>query len=199
MGYQALESEIRPSPDPTDQYLMRALNTNIYNFIFSAAYFDQSGSTYQRNYPNSRVFGLAAGLASNDIFQTPVSRVTWPFYTWGEVNQAFTGAPFLGDRPVVANELFIQKIGNYSPNRLGFFGGEAPNSDYSYVEREGMYLKFGFSPGPINKSEQTMLRLNWFGLGNPGNSVQVDEGRLQSGTADNTDLVGELSLSSSAR
>ncbi len=96
------------SVDATDQYLMRALNTNIYAFTFSAAYFDQSGSTYHGEFPNSRAFGMAAGIASNYIFETPVGRVTWPFYTWGRIDQAFTGAPYLGERAVVANELYIQ-------------------------------------------------------------------------------------------
>jgi hypothetical protein len=38
--------------------------------------------------------------------------------------------------------------------------------------------------------------LNYYGVNNPANNVQVNAGRLQSGNAGNTDLSGELSLSS---
>ncbi len=184
------------SADITDQYLMRALNTNIGNFTFSAAYFDQSGSQYTGAFPNSRVFGLANGLQTNDIMETAVGRTVWPFYTWGQVNQGYTGAPFLGERPIVANELFIQQVGNYSPNRLNFFDGPWETSTYSFIERNGPSLKLGYSPGPLNVAEQAMFSVNWFGVNNPSNSVQVDEGRLQTGRQENTDLVGKLSVSS---
>ena len=184
------------SSDPTDQYLLRALNTNAYNFTFSAAYFDQSGSSYTGAFPNSRVFGLAHGLTSNDIYETPVGKTTWPFYTWGLYSQGFSGVPYLGERPIVSNELWIQQVGNYSPNRLAIWdqtGG--PNGSYAFFERNGSQLNLGFSPGPWDANELTMLQMNFFGPGDSGNNVQIPGGRLQTGTEDNTDMVGELIIS----
>jgi hypothetical protein len=187
------------SPDPTDQYLMRALNKNILAFTFSEAYFDQSGSTYQGNFPNSRVFGFAAGIENHDMLETPPGRLTWPLYTWGRADQGYTGTPFLGERPVVANDLFIKKIGAYSPNRLAFFDEQdAPNGSYSFLERNGNFLSLGFSPGPINVNEFHMLTMAYFGPNNPGNGIALPDARLQTGTADNTDLVGELTFSSAS-
>jgi hypothetical protein len=55
----------------------------------------------------------------------------------------------------------------------------------------------GFSPGPWSTNELTMLQMNFFGLGNSANNVQVNGGRLQTGTTSNTDMNGELALSSS--
>jgi hypothetical protein len=186
------------SSDPTDQYLMRALNVNIYSFDFTAAYYDQSGSTYRGSYDGTRIFGLAKGLASNDIYQTPPGKLVWPSYTWGRYDQGFSGVPYLGERPIVGNELWIQQTGDYSPNRLAIFdktGG--PDGSYAYFERDGVHLNLGFSPGPWSANESHMLRLNFFGPGNSANNVEVSGGRLQTGTEQNTDLVGELSISSS--
>ena len=86
------------SSDPTDQYLIRALNLNLDNLTFSGAYFDQSGTTYSGSFNNSRVFGLGKGLVSNDLYQTPVGEVTWPLYTWGRWDQSYSGTPYLGER-----------------------------------------------------------------------------------------------------
>ncbi len=183
------------SPDPTDQDLIRALNTNIYNITFSGAYFDQSGSTFQGSFANSRVFGLARGIDSNDIYQTPPGKCAWPFYTWGLYDQGFSGVPYLGERPVVSNELWIQQTGNFSPNRLAIWdktGG--PAGSYAYLERQGRQLNLGFSPGPLDQNEVTMLQLNFFGLGNSANNVQINGGRIQTGTESNTDLDGELAI-----
>ena len=187
------------SGDPTDQYLMRALNKNIYAFTFSEAYFDQSGTSYQGNFPSARVFGFARGIENHDMLETPMGRVTWPLYTWGRADQGFSGTPFLGERSVVANELFIKKIGAYSPNRLAFFDEQdAPNGSYSFVERNGGFMSLGFSPGPINVSESHMIALSYAGPNSPDNSVSIPEARLQTGTSDNTDLVGELVFSSAS-
>jgi hypothetical protein len=186
------------SSDPSDQYMIRALNLNALNLTFSAAYFDQSGTTYPDHFPNARVFGLASGLTSNDIYETPVGKTTWPFYTWGRYDQGYTGVPFLGERAIAANELWIQQLGNYSPNRLAFFDNTGgPDGSYSFVERDGSHFNLGFSPGPWSTNELTMLQMNFFGLGNSANNVQVNGGRLQTGTTGNTDMNGELALSSS--
>ena len=185
------------SSDPSDQYFLRALNTDNYNFTFSAAYFDQSGTTYSGTFNNSRVFGLANGVVSNDIYQTPVGKITWPFYTWGRYDQGFSGVPYLGERSIVGNELWIQQTGSYSPNRLAIFDNTGgPDGSYAYFERNGGQLNLGFSPGPWDANEETLLQLNYFGLNNSANSVQLNEGRLQTGTQSNTDMNGELALSS---
>jgi len=187
------------SPDPTDQYLMRALNKNILAFTFSEAYFDQSGSVYKGDFPNSRVFGFASGIENHDMLETPAGRLTWPLYTWGRADQGYTGTPFLGERPVVANDLFIKKVGAYSPNRLAFFDEQdAPVGSYSFLERNGNFLSLGFSPGPINVAEFNMLTMAYFGPNNPGNGIALPDARLQTSTADNTDLVGELTFSSAS-
>ncbi len=186
------------SSDPTDQYLIRALNLNANNFTFSAAYFDQSGTTYQGVFTNSRVFGLANGLVSHDLYQTPVGVITWPFYTWGRIDQGYSGPPYLGERSIVGNELWIEQLGSYSPNRLAIWDSDGgPAGSYAYFERDGGHLNLGFSPGPWDANELTMLQLNFFGLGNSANNVQVNGGRLQTGTDGNTDMNGELSLSAS--
>lgn len=183
------------SSDPTDAYLLRAMNLNLYNFTFSAAYFDQSGTTYPSPFTNSRVFGLANGLVSNDVYQTPPGVITWPFYTWGRIDQGFSGAPYLGERSRIGNELWIEQLGNYSPNRLAIFDNNGgPNGSYAYFERNGTQLNLGFSPGPWDSNEVTMLQMNFFGLGNSANNVQVNGGRIQTGTQDNTDMNGELAL-----
>lgn len=183
------------SSDPSDQYFMRALNLNIYNFTFSAAYFDQTGTTYPGSFANSRVFGLANGLVSNDLYETPVGKITWPFYTWGRYDQGFSGVPYLGERPVIGNELWIQQTGNYSPNRLAIFDNTGgPDGSYAYFERNGNQLNLGFSPGPWDSNEVTMLQMNYFGLNNSANNVQINGGRLQTGTQSNTDMDGELVL-----
>ena len=184
--------------DPTDQYLIRARNTNIYSLTFSAAYFDQSGSSFKGNYSRARIFGLGAGLSSNDIFETPAGKCIWPFYTWGRYDQSFSGVPYLGERPIVGNELWIQQTGTYSPNRLAIFdnvGG--PDGSYAYFERNGGQINLGFSPGPWDSNELHMLQLNYFGNGNSANNVQIPGGRIQTGTDQNTDLDGELTITSS--
>ncbi len=185
------------SSDPTDQYLIRALNLNAYNMTFSAAYFDQSGTSFAGPFPNSRVFGIANGLTSNDFYQTPAGKTTWPFYTWGRYDQGFSGVPYLGERSIVGNELWIQPIGNYSPNRLAIWDNNGgPNGSYAYFERNGGQLNLGFSPGPWDANEVTMLQMNFFGLGNSANNVQVNGGRIQTGTQSNTDMNGELAVNS---
>ena len=184
------------SSDPTDNFLMRALNLNIDSLTFTSCYFDQEGSSYQGTYDKSRVFGLANGLQSNDIFQTPTGVLIWPLYTWGRIDQSYTGAPYLGERPVVGDELWIQKIGNYSPNKLAIFDSTGgPNGSYTYFERDGIHLNLGFSPGPWNVNEQTMIQMNFFGLNNSANNVTIPGGRIQTGIQSNTDMNGELSLS----
>lgn len=186
------------SSDPSDQYMIRALNLNALNFTFSAAYFDQSGTTFLGEYRNSRVFGLAQGLTSNDLYETPAGKATWPFYTWGRYDQGYSGVPFLGERSIVGNELWIQQVGQYSPNRLAIFDNTGgPNGSYAYFERDGGHLNLGFSPGPWSTNELTMLQMNFFGLGNSANNVQISGGRLQTGSQSNTDMDGELTLSSS--
>ncbi|HEX4165615.1 MAG TPA: glycosyl hydrolase family 28-related protein [Bryobacteraceae bacterium] len=183
------------SSDPTDQYLIRALNLNANNLTFSAAYFDQSGTTYTGTFSNSRVFGLGNNLVSNDLFQTPVGQITWPFYTWGRYDQSYTGVPYLGERSIASNELWIQQVGTYSPNRLAIFDNTGgPGGSYAYFERNGSELNLGFSPGPWDANEVTMLQMNFFGLGNSGNNVQVPGGRIQTGVQTNTDMNGELTL-----
>lgn len=186
------------SSDPSDQYMIRALNLNALNFTFSAAYFDQSGTTFLGEYQNSRVFGLAQGLTSNDLYETPAGKATWPFYTWGRYDQGYSGVPFLGERSIVGNELWIQQVGQYSPNRLAIFDNTGgPDGSYAYFERDGGHLNLGFSPGPWSTNELTMLQMNYFGLGNSANNVQINGGRLQTGSQSNTDMDGELTLSSS--
>jgi hypothetical protein len=183
------------SSDPTDQYLIRALNLNALNLTFSAAYFDQSGTTYPGTFNNSRIFGIGNGLTSNDLYQTPVGKTTWPFYTWGRYDQSYTGVPYLGERSVVGNELWIQQVGGYSPNRLAIWDNTGgPNGSYAFFERNGSQLNLGFSPGPWDANELTMFQLNYFGSGNSANNVQINGGRLQTGTQSNTDMNGELSL-----
>lgn len=181
--------------DATNQYLVRMMDTNSYQFTMTGAYFDQSGSTYSGSFANTRVFGLADGLTTNDWYQTPAGKALWPFYTHGEFFSQ-SGWPYLGERSAVGNELWIQQIGAYSPNRLAIWDNTgAPNGSYAYFERNGSQLNLGFSPGPWTANEQTLLQLNYLGVGNSGNNVQVNAGRLLSGTASNTDLSGELSLS----
>ena len=183
------------SSDPTDQYLIRALNLNANNLTFSAAYFDQSGTTYTGSFPNSRVFGLANNLVSNDLYQTPVGVITWPFYTWGRYDQGYSGVPYLGERSIASNELWIQQVGSYSPNRLAIFDNTGgPGGSYAYFERNGSQLNLGFSPGPWDANEVTLLQMNFFGLGNSANNVELPGGRLQTGVQSNTDLDGELTL-----
>jgi hypothetical protein len=181
--------------DQTNQYLVRMMDTSSYQFTMTGAYFDQSGSTYNGSFANTRVFGLADGLTTNDWYQTPAGKALWPFYTHGEFFSQ-SGWPYLGERPAVGNELWIQQIGAYSPNRLAIWDNAgAPNGSYAYFERNGSQLNLGFSPGPWTANEQTLLQLNYLGVGNAGNNVQVNAGRLLSGTSSNTDLSGELSLS----
>ncbi len=183
------------SNDPTDQYLVRMLDTGSYQFTMIGAYFDQSGSTYNGSFAAARVFGLANGLVTNDWYQTPAGRTLWPFYTHGEFFLQ-SGWPYLGERPAAGNELWIQQIGNYSPNRLAIWDNAgAPNGTYAYFERNGTQLNLGFSPGPWDGPEQTLLQMNFYGLNNPGNNVQIS-GRLQTGMSSNTDLAGELTLTS---
>ncbi len=186
------------SSDPTDQYLIRALNLNALSLTFSAAYFDQSGTSYGGAFNNSRVFGLGNGLASNDFYETPVGKTTWPFYTWGRYDQGYSGVPYLGERSIVGNELWIEQKGSYSPNRLAIWDNNGgPNGSYAYFERNGNALNLGFSPGPWDANEVTMLQMNFFGLGNSANNVQINGGRIQTGSQSNTDMNGELSLSAS--
>ncbi len=180
--------------DPTNQDLVRMLDTNSYQFTMTGAYFDQSGTTYGGSFANARVFGLADGLTTNDWYQTPAGKALWPFYTHGEFFSQ-SGWPYLGERPAVGNELWIQQIGAYSPNRLAIWDNVgAPNGSYAYFERNGTQLNLGFSPGPWTANEQTLLQLNYHGVNDPGNNVQVNAGRLLSGTSSNTDLSGDLSL-----
>ena len=184
--------------DPTNQFLVRMMDTNSYQFTMTGAYFDQSGSTYSGSFATARVFGLADGLATNDWYQTPQGKALWPFYTHGEFFSQ-SGWPYLGERPAVGNELWIQQIGAYSPNRLAIWDNVgAPNGSYAYFERNGTQLNLGFSPGPWAANEQTLLQLNYYGVNSPGNNVQVTAGRLESGSASNTDLAGELTLSSAS-
>jgi hypothetical protein len=179
------------SSEPSDQYLMRGLNANIANFTFSAATFDQSGTSWKGNFPYSRVFGLLSGIQTNDIYQTSIGRTVWPFYTHGTATQGWSGTPYLGENPTIGNELYLSKMGQYSPNRVAIFSGDPPYSDYSFLERNGNTLSLGFSPGPLNVNEDHMLQLNYFGTGNPNNSVTVNSW-IQSGVEENTDMWGEL-------
>jgi hypothetical protein len=186
------------SPDPTDQYLIRALDTNIGALTFSSAYFDQSGSVYQGDMSKSRVFGLANGVTSNDIYETPPGKCIWPSYTWGRWDQGQMGVPYLGERSIVTNELWIQAVGSYSPNRLAIWDNTGgPSGSYAYFERNGSQLNLGFSPGPWDANETHLLQLNYYGTNNPGNNVTISGGRLQTGTQNNTDLTGELAFASS--
>ncbi len=145
------------------------------------------------------MFGLANGLVSNDLYQTPAGKITWPFYTWGRYDQGFSGVPYLGERPVIGNELWIEQTGNYSPNRLAIFDNTGgPDGSYAYFERNGGQLNLGFSPGPWDSNEVTMLQMNYFGLNNSANNVQINGGRLQTGTQSNTDMDGELVLAAAS-
>ncbi|HLH02346.1 MAG TPA: glycosyl hydrolase family 28-related protein [Bryobacteraceae bacterium] len=185
------------SSDPTDQYLMRATNLDIDSFTFTSAYFDQSGTTYPGDFSNVRVFGLAAGLSDQDLYQTPPGKTIWPLYTWGRYDQGFSGVPYLGERPVINNELWIQQTGGYSPNKIAFFDNTGgPAGSYAYVERDGGHLNLGASPGPWDNSETTLLQANFYGVNNPGNNVLIPVGRLATGFGSNSDINGELSLSS---
>ncbi|HEY7209094.1 MAG TPA: glycosyl hydrolase family 28-related protein [Bryobacteraceae bacterium] len=185
------------SSDPTDQYLMRAMNLNIDSFTFSAAYFDQSGTTYNGNFADTRVFGLAQGLSAKDLYETPPGKAIWPFYAWGRYDQGHSGVPYLGERPIISNELWIEQKGNYSPNKLAIWDNNGgPDGSYAYFERDGSHLNLGFSPGPWDANESTMLQMNFYGLDNSANNVQIGVGRLQTGTAGNTDMNGEFTLSS---
>lgn len=180
-------------PDPTNQYLVRMLDTTSYQFSMVGAYFDQSGSTFQGSFAEARVFGLAAGLTSNDWYETVPGKALWPFYTHGEFFSQ-SGWPYLGERPVVGNEMWIQAIGGYSPNGIRIWDNAgAPNGSNAFLLRDGTRLRLGFSPGPWDSNEETLLQANWFGLNNPGNNVEIGE-RVTTGTAANTDFAGELQL-----
>lgn len=183
--------------DPSSQFLVRMLDTKSYQFTMTGAYFDQSGSTYSGSFANARVFGLASGLQTNDWYQTPAGKALWPFYTHGEFYSQ-SGWPYLGERAVIGNELWIQQIGAYSPNGISMWDNTgAPNGSYAYVDRNGTELNLGFSPGPRGVNEETLLRLKYYGVNSPGNNVQVSAGRLETGSAENVDLSGELNMSSS--
>jgi len=179
------------SSDPTDQYLVRMLDTKSYQFTMIGAYFDQSGSAYGGSFSNERVFGLAEGLTTNDWFQTEVGKSLCPFYTHGEFFSQST-APYLGERAIVGNELWIQQIGDYSPNGVKIFDKAGT---YAYAQRDGSRLRIGFSPGPWNAGkDETLLQANWYGWQDPRNNIEVNE-RLMTGASGNTDLAGELQLS----
>jgi hypothetical protein len=185
------------SEDPSDQYLMRALDLNIDNFVFSAANFDQSGTSYQGSFSGSRVFGLKPGLDTTDVYETPTGKATWPFYCWGRWDQGYSGVPYLGERPIVSNELWIEKKGNYSPNKLAIWDEKGgPNGSYAFFERNGPQLNLGLSQGPWDWQEDNMLQMNFYGFQNPANNVQIPEGRLGTGQLTNTDMAGEVSLQS---
>jgi hypothetical protein len=184
------------SNDPTDQYLMRATNLNIYSFTFTAAYFDQSGTTYTGSFDNARVFGVGNGLSDQDVYQTPPGKTIWPFYAWGRYDQGYSGVPYLGERAIVSNELWIEKKGNYSPNKLAIWDNTGgPAGSYAYLSRDGAHLNLGFSPGPWDTNENSFLQMNFFGLNSPGNNVLIPVGRLATGSGTNTDMNGELALS----
>lgn len=173
------------------------MNLNIDSFTFSAAYFDQSGTTYNGNFADTRVFGLAQGLSAKDLYETPPGKAIWPFYAWGRYDQGHSGVPYLGERPIISNELWIEQKGNYSPNKLAIWDNNGgPDGSYAYFERDGSHLNLGFSPGPWDANESTMLQMNFYGLDNSANNVQIGVGRLQTGTAGNTDMNGEFALSS---
>lgn len=109
-------------PDPTNQYLIRNLNaTNSDNITFTSAYYDQSGSSYGGPW-QARIYGLSNNQITNDVYQTPINVAAWPFYTWGIITTSVSHAPYLGERAIVGNELWIQQIGGYSPNYIKFYG-----------------------------------------------------------------------------
>ena len=183
------------SADPTDRYLIRALNTNIFALTFTSAYFDQSGSSYSGDTTSTRVFGLGNGVVSNDIYETPPGKCVWPSYTWGAYDQGQLGVPYLGERSIVTNELWIQQTGSYSPNRLAIWDNKgAPSGSYAYFERNGNQINLGFSDGPWDSTETHLMQMNYFGQNNPSNNVTIGS-RLQTGSQSNTDLSGELTLS----
>jgi hypothetical protein len=179
------------SPDPTNQYLIRALNTNVNNLTVSGIYYDQSGSTYRGDYSQTRTLGLAPGLSSNDLYETPPSKSAFPFYIHG----SNTSAPYLGERSIVGNELWIQALGTYGKSLLGIW--DRQQSSYAFFERDDQHLNLGFNQGAARTNEITMLQMNFSGPGDPRNNVQIPGGRIQTGTQSNTDMVGELSLTSS--
>lgn len=181
--------------DRTNQYLVRMLDTNSYQLTMIGAYFDQSGSAFGGSFEQERIFGLGKGLTTNDWYETFPGKPTCPFYTHGEFfSQA--GWPYLGERPAVGNELWIQQIGNYSPNGVRIWDNTgAPNGSNAFLLRDGTRLRLGFSPGPWDTEDETLLQANWFGLNNPANNVEIPE-RVITGTAANTDLAGEVQLSS---
>ena len=144
------------SPDPSDQYLMRALNTNLFALSFTSAYFDQSGSIYKGQFTNSRVFGLKTGLVTNDIYQTDKGRVIVASYTFGDKNQSYSSVPYLGNRPIISNELWITQVGNYSPNGIKLFGPEGESGPYTYLSRNGGQMRLGASSGPWNETKQIL-------------------------------------------
>ena len=181
-------------PDPTNQYLVRMLDLNSYQFTMTGAYFDQSGSTFGGSFDQERVFGLAAGLTTNDWYQTIPGKALWPFYTHGEFFSQ-SGWPYLGERPAVGNELWIQQIGAYSPNGMRIWDNTgAPNGSNAFLLRDGSRLRLGFSPGPWDTQDDTLLQVNWFGPNNPANNIEIGT-RLATGTTGNTDFAGELQLS----
>jgi hypothetical protein len=188
------------SPDPTDQYLIRARNSNIYSLNFTSAYLDQSGSILPASaYRNTRVFGCAGGVRCTDLYETPVGKTVWPLYTWGRYDQGESGVPYLGERPIVTNELWIEQTGGYSPSKISLFDSQGgPDGSYAFFEREGNRINLGLSPGPWNSNEVSLLRLNFFGTDSNANNVEVPGGRIQTGIADNTDLVGEVQFDSAA-
>jgi hypothetical protein len=184
------------SNEPSDQYLIRALNTEIHNINFTAAYFDQSGTSYQGQFLNQRVFGLHSGLESNELYETPIGRTSIPSWSHGTPTQGWSATPYLGSYPTVGNSLYIQKIGQSSPNRVAFLGGrDTPDTDYSFLARDGNSMSLGFSSGPLNVSEEHMILLNYFGTGDPRNYVQIPNW-IQTGSVDNSDLTGELMFES---
>jgi len=195
LGISATRLGNPTSSDPTNQYLIRMLDTNSYQFEFHEASFDQEGSNLNgSSFPKARVFGLAAGLTTNDWFQTQPGRNLGSAYTHGEFFSQ-GGAPYLGERPIVGNELWLQKIGQYSPNGVKIWDEVgAPNGTYAYAQRDGSRFRFGFSPGPWDASEENLLQINWYGLNNPANNVEMPE-RVITGSSGNTDLAGELQLS----
>jgi hypothetical protein len=194
--------------DPTNNFLIRMLDFKSEQLTFSNAYFDQEGSNYRGPFRN-RVFGLAEGMSTQgDWYQTPIGINIWPFYTHGEFFLNNAGWPYLGERPAAGNELWIQGIGGYSPNSIKIWDNAgAPNGSYYYEQRAGGTVGLGFSPGPLGKNEQNLLQLNYYGTANSGNNVQIPvtlqaNGKIiaasgiQTGKATNSDLSGELSITS---
>lgn len=182
------------SSDPTDQYLVRMLDTSSYQFTMIGAYFDQSGSSYGGSFANARTFGLAKGLTTNDWYQTEPGKALCPFYTHGQFFSQST-APYLGERSIIGNELWIQQTGAYSPNGIKIWDNTgAPSGTYSFIQRDGSRFRLGFSPGPWDSEEETILQANWYGLENPANNLQIPE-RVITGSQSNTDLTGELQFS----